>query len=178
MTLTFQKTCEAWKLEAELLGAGLAKGVRFSGVSVSGETTSVHGADDLSGSERDLIGAVVGAHDAASLATAKAARAVLLKLETRAYIEKHYAAPTQRSLILLMDEARGGSTAPLPDRRAYVQTAVDWVDSVVAYHYGKVDELTAAVDLAALMTVTWDFSGTFNASDPLVSIRSAKGITT
>jgi hypothetical protein len=55
------------------------------------------------------------------------------------------------------------------NRFAKVGEVMAWIESVLSYHYAKVDAINAATTAEELNLVTWDFE-TLTASDPDVWI--------
>lgn len=91
---------------------------------------------------------------------------------TRDYILNRYALERQTSFILMMTLAMNQG---LTNRAAYIQKAIDWVNSVLSYHFEISDQITAARTLADVAAITWDLS-TFDATDPDIWIQTAMEI--
>lgn len=103
-------------------------------------------------------------------------RQALISMSTRHY-EPHH----QRKLT---DLKHGAKADGLLNRLAYVDNAVDWLDSLFNYYATKATEMSLATSFAALDAITWDL-GLYDQSydvvlapqgDPEVSIITAMGI--
>lgn len=107
------------------------------------------------------------------LLVSKKQRLGALKTEVTEYINAHYDPGQQNTLNALWIE---GISKNWPNRKAAVQSVMDWVGAVLAHFYQKKEELFAAPDQAALDAVQADFSQ-FDVADPDVSIQTVIGIT-
>jgi hypothetical protein len=86
--------------------------------------------------------------------------------ETREYIYSRYNQERQTSLIAF---ALFALAQNMMNRFAKVGEVMAWIESVLSYHYAKVDAINAATTAEELSLVTWDFE-TLTASDPDVWI--------
>jgi len=173
--LKFAKITDTGKLDAEI-AAQLAKGGkgRFFGVSGDPEgvddkaRTIVHLPDDATADEIALIGSLIDAHDV--LPEAREARIGELRAACKAYIFGVYDEGSQASLLALWSQALAKGYT---DRAAYIEKALGWIDSILAYYYTTKDEILAS---DAPPKVTWDFAQ-FDASIPDTTLRDARGMT-
>jgi len=108
----------------------------------------------------------------ADLVVSKKARLGAMKTEVTEYINAHYDPGQQNTLNALWIE---GISKGWDNRKASVQSVMDWVNSVLAYFYQKKDAIFAAADQDALDAVEVDFSQ-FDAGDPGVAIQDVIGI--
>jgi hypothetical protein len=86
---------------------------------------------------------------------------------TQHVIEARYSDAQQRSLMMLYQEAQ---VLGYTNRRDLIQTAIDWIKSVLQHYYLKRDEILAASDSAAVNAVAVDLAS-LAASDPDVSLE-------
>jgi hypothetical protein len=96
-------------------------------------------------------------------------RAILrLKHDVTHYlIESRYSDAQQRSLMMLYQEAVAlGYT----NRKALIQTAIDWIKSAINHYYYKRAEILAAADEQAVLAVVVDIP-MLAASDPQVNLE-------
>ena len=105
---------------------------------------------------------------APTLAQLKGLKKYQSKIQVTSYIAKHYDAGQQASLQALWIEA---TNKLYLNRKAQIQSVLDWVKSVLAHFYAKLDEIDAAVDSTALAAVTVNLAQ-FDATDPLVSVKT------
>ena len=110
--------------------------------------------------------------DAAVLADMKIHVILSLKSECRDYIEAILPPASQRSLIALLDEARA---IPYPNRKAYIQQALDWTKQAIGYCYGVGAVINAMETRAEVEAAAWDFAQ-FTASYPGTWIGGAIAI--
>jgi hypothetical protein len=134
-------------------------------VQVPSDTTPV--ASELA----DLV-ALAAAHDPASLTVQQAAKQRALSVSFTTMIYVHYGAAQQSSLAVYLDAARA---AGLTNRIAYIDQVRAWVDAGLTAYYALQDEIEAASTQAGLDAVTWDWTA-HEATDPLVTLRAARGI--
>ena len=87
-------------------------------------------------------------------------------------IYRHYSTGQQVSLSLFLSEARH---AGLANRVAYIEPGVAWLDSGFSQHDATDDEIDTQTTIAGINAVTWDYTD-FEATDPLIKIRSARAI--
>lgn len=109
------------------------------------------------------------------LAHAQVRREADLGQATTTYIYSRYTPPNQQTFTMLLSEAR---FAELTNRVAYIEPLIEWIDTVLEYHYQTIDAISDCTTVAEVNAVTWDHDGTFTSTDPLLSIRQAYVITT
>ena len=107
---------------------------------------------------------------APSLAAIKGGKKLQYKVQVTAYIGKHYDQGQQTTLQALWLE---GVTNNWANRKALVQSVLDWVKTVLDHFYGKLDEVDAAADAAAVVAVVMDLAQ-FDATDPLVVVKTVR----
>jgi len=114
------------------------------------------------------------AHDAADIDAIVASKVQQIDDGIASYIEVHY--PSRRMLMLLMlsIEATDSSYA---NRKAYLAPLMAWIKSISVYFYTRRAELEAITTIRAVEAYTWDLAGTFDATDPEVTIEAAAAIT-
>lgn len=96
-----------------------------------------------------------------------------LKIAVNEYGAAHYSERDEMRLSARLEEAyREGLT----NRAAYIQTAMDWRDEVLATYGQRAAAVMAATTIGALDAVSLDFSS-HDASDPHVDLTTALGIT-
>lgn len=84
------------------------------------------------------------------------------------YIGSHYDSGAQNTLNALWIE---GISKGWTNRKAKVQSVMDWVNTVLAYFYAQKDAILSAGNPEQLETISSDFSQ-FDAVDPLVTVQS------
>lgn len=109
----------------------------------------------------------------ADLLVAKKGRLSAMKTEVTEYINSHYDPGQQNTLNALWIE---GISKGWANRKASVQSVMDWVSAVLAYFYEKKDAIFAAGDQEKLDAIEVDFQQ-FDGADPGVTIQSLIGIT-
>ena len=174
---TYSGSTDPAALVAEIIAAGLPQapnpGSRFSGVVNDGLGVTVWIEDNLSPTEVGVLDGVVAAHTAArALAGAKTARTYRLAVAATGYIGAHYPEPSQRSLLALHLSTHASG---LLNRRAYIQAAIDWVESVLQDYRVRSAEIAAAATPAEVAAIGWDFTP-FDATDPLATVVGALAI--
>lgn len=92
-----------------------------------------------------------------------------LTKECRDFVGIRYSEERQRTFTYMMIEAG-------TNRKAYIRSIWDWIDTVLDYFYEKEDAITNAADEDALGAITWDFGGTFTGTDPMRTLRGARDI--
>lgn len=106
-----------------------------------------------------------------SLADYKTVKIKDINAQIGAYVFSRYQPHRQDTLAFL--HQIGGT-----NRKAYIQTVWDWMDTVFDYYYTLEDAVVAAADHDAVRAVQVSQSqlDTFTAADPLKTIREAKNI--
>jgi hypothetical protein len=102
------------------------------------------------------------------LQQAKSNEVVRLKGEVTRLIEGRYSDTQQRSLLMLYQEA---SVLGYVNRRQQIQTALDWIKSVIAQYYVARDQVLAAATIQEATAVQLD-AATLLAADPVVSLET------
>ena len=174
LDLTFNVLYDASAVMAALTTAGLPQGARCFGVSTcdTPATTIVHLADDATDAEKTTVNNTINTFN--NLPNLKADAIAKANDACTNYIYEHYDQPHQASLNALMTE---GVMMSYPNRLTYIGGALTWIKSVISYYYTKQDAINAATDAAGVAAVTWDFAGSFDASDPAVVLRTAQNMT-
>lgn len=178
---TYEKVCDAGKLTAELVAAGIlqhpADGFKMFGVSFdeAGPLTTVHVIDNLSVDDSAAIDDVVAAHELLTVADAKTAAIESLRTAVSTYLFQHYNQGTQNSMLAAWTEAVKASP-PWSNRQALVQSVWDWIKTVLTYYAQKASAIRAATTVDEVNSVTWDFAP-YNNSDPDVSLTAVLSTT-
>lgn len=106
-----------------------------------------------------------------TLSELKSEKCLQFEKDTREYIFERFPIEKQMSLLLLWTEA---ALTSKPNRMAYIQQAIDWVNALLGWHFAKYHELEDATDEASLSAVNIEFFNLVEA--PNVSIEEALGI--
>ena len=170
------KLCTPGKLLDEIVSAGVTIGSRFFGVYYSsGENeTIVQVADDLTQQEGTIIDNAVNSHTPTSaLDIAKDQATTRMKTEIEMYLFSKYDQGTQSSMNAFFIEGVSNSWT---NRKALVQSVLDWIKSVLSYYYGKKDDIAVATTVEQVNAITWDFFS-FDATDPKVALQTVKETT-
>lgn len=108
----------------------------------------------------------------ADLLVAKKERLLAMKTEVTEYLNAHYDPGQQSTLNALWIE---GISKGWTNRKAAVQSVMDWVSVVLAYFYQKKEAIFGAADQAALDAIEVDFTQ-FDAADPEVAVQDVIAI--
>jgi len=108
-----------------------------------------------------------------SLATYQANFLAQLQLDCQNFILSRYDLPHQTSLSSI---GWTGAVAGRTNQAAYCSQVLSWAGTVLELYYTTQAAMNAAASLAAAQAITYDFTQ-FIATDPLVTIQQAMGIT-
>ncbi len=126
----------------------------------------------LSSSDEDILDGIVAS--SYSLNGKKEESKNNIQLESEFYINGKYSTNIQITLNMLLQEAiRLG----LSNREDYLDDWKDWIKSIENYTDSKLTDMEEATSLTELNAITWNFSETFDSTDPEVTIRGALSIT-
>lgn len=111
--------------------------------------------------------------DAVELLVAKLEKVYAMKDTLTAYVARHYDEGTQRTMIAYLAEAAGDGK---PNRRNYIKTSLDWVQTCIVHFYMKKGEVEAATTAASVDAVALALAA-FDATDPGITVSGALAIT-
>lgn len=167
---TYTKLTDSDRLTAEIL----AQSLPLSYINVfAGDQLTVNMTRDLTSEEVTSLETVVTNHNSSlSLAETKALYITNLDKLTKAYIISKYDLERQNSLALIRGDARADG---LTNRFAYIQQLVDWINSVLTYHYGLSDYVNSRTTVEEVNAIVPDYVAN-TIPDPDISIRTSFGI--
>lgn len=93
-------------------------------------------------------------------------------MDTKKFILSRYPIEKQMSLQLIRGDARADG---LTNRFSYVSQVVDWVQSVLVFHFSKNAEIAAAETVEQLNGIELNLNQ-FVVNDPMISIETALSI--
>lgn len=124
----------------------------------------------------EMAAAEKAAVDAQQLGVAKKEKLYEFEVAVDEYTAAHYDQAGQRMLLALLDETRR-LPAPLVNREAYIQGALNWVKMVVGYYCQQGGAVMAQATIAGVQAVVLNLAQ-FDAADPHVHVPGALSIAT
>lgn len=113
------------------------------------------------------------AHDADDIDAIVSAKVNQLDEEVGSYVQQHY--PTRRMMMLLMLSLEATDSS-YTNRKAYLASLMAWIKSVMLYFYTQRVSLQGLTIIKAVEEYSWDIAGTFDSTDPNVTIEAAAAI--
>jgi hypothetical protein len=106
----------------------------------------------------------------------KNSKLAVLESEVSSFLDDHYDANAQLSLLSMHSNATGKG-ASKANRKSHVESALDWVEAVLSEYATKAGQVMVAVDHAGVDAIVFDWSTWLSSNpDPGVTIASALAI--